>query len=163
MNYNLTRDAFYSQFLLNIISWEFSKTQHSPHNYYCVLVLYSIKIFFISFIGLLPDIHLWLSNLYLQSGYLLIPDLYFCLLNIFTLSPRTLKYNGSQCKTFATFPVFFFSLQSLFLNEWAKTVFQVRNLEVILGSLFFFTFLSSTHPLHHLIPSNWPSNTSWIS
>lgn len=34
--------------------------------------------------------------------------------------------------------------------------------KVILGSLFF-TFLPSTHPLHHPTRSNWPSNTSWIS
>ena len=37
------------------------------------------------------------------------------------------------------------------------------NPEVILGSLFFFTFLSSTYPPYHLTRSNWPSNISWVS
>ena len=57
----------------------------------------------------------------------------------------------------------FFSSCILYLNEWAKTADQVWNLEVILGSLFFFTFLSSTYPPYHLTRSNWPSNISWIS
>lgn len=62
--------------------------QHSPCCDYCVLVFRSIKIFLNFLLGwLLAGIHFWLSNLCFQPGYILIPDVYFCRVAIFTLSP----------------------------------------------------------------------------
>lgn len=151
--YNHCRNAFILIFYLILYHLNFPKMQHNPRHDYCVLVFCSIKIWLKFFWGwLLASIHLWLSNRCFQPGYILIPDMYFCLLDIFTWSPHLSKATVLNANMW--------NLSSIVLL-FVRSVFRWMSQDSCPG----YSRLSlpiSTYPRHHLTLSNWP-HASWIS